>query len=324
MSLQYILQQVGYKMGLNPSDSNQRAVILRFVNEATVELYQQSDMAGCLEEQYFCVNANQTISLPDYVGQIRAMREADSHIAIKLSQMRPRYNQFNWEGEWRNWRMKGFQPLQTSLTNQSSLVLTVAVVENPPVVVNISGSSADSSNISETVSMDALTKNTVNQYNDVRSFTKTTVNQYNVTLSDIDGNAISYIANDKLKALFQIVDISTSPWYPSTTSTTLGWVEVLYKKALTWMSNDNDEFPVTGYDNIIVNKVLQLWSEEKGDIQAAMAYMQKATISLAQIHEDANRGTEDVVSMCSHPHDDMHYRVGFGRDWRHAYRITGR
>jgi hypothetical protein len=203
-------------------------------------------------------------------------------------------------------------------------VLTVAVVENPPVVVNISGSSADSSNISETVSMDALTKNTVNQYNDVRSFTKTTVNQYNVTLSDIDGNAISYIANDKLKALFQIVDISTSPWYPSTTSTTLGWVEVLYKKALTWMSNDNDEFPVTGYDNIIVNKVLQLWSEEKGDIQAAMAYMQKATISLAQIHEDANRGTEDVVSMCSHPHDDMHYRVGFGRDWRHAYRITGR
>ena len=44
---------------------------------------------------------------PEYVGQIRAMRESFSHIAVKLSQMRPRYNQFNWPDEWRNWRIKG-------------------------------------------------------------------------------------------------------------------------------------------------------------------------------------------------------------------------
>jgi hypothetical protein len=324
MALQYILQQMGNKTGLNPADSDQRAVLLRFVNEAAIELYQTSDMAGCLEEQYFKVNSNQTISLPDYVGQIRAMREAETHIAIKLSQMRPRFNQYSWADEWRDWRILGLQTLQTSLKNQSILNLTIAAVESTPVVVNITGSSDNSSLVTETVVMNELSVNTVNTYNDVSALTKTTVNQYNVILNDIDGNQLSYIPNNKLKAQFQIVDISTAPWYPPIVSPLLGWVEVLYKKALPWFSNDNDEFPAIGYDNVIVNKCLQLWYEEQNNIQSAMAYMQKANQSLAQIHEDANRGTDDVVSMVDNPHDLLMPRVGFGRDWRYAYRIQGR
>ena len=78
MALNYILEQVGYKMGLDPSQSTQRSVLLRFVNTAAKELYHMSDMAGCYEEQYFKVNANQTIALPDYVGQIRALRSGVS------------------------------------------------------------------------------------------------------------------------------------------------------------------------------------------------------------------------------------------------------
>lgn len=324
MPLSYILSQVGAKMGLNASDTGQRNVMLRFVNEAATELYHMSDMAGCLEEQYFKINPNQTLSLPHYVGQIRAMREAYQHTALTLSQMRPRYNQFNWEGEWKNWRLKGLQTLQTSLTNQSNLVLTVAAVETPPVTINITGPGVGSSNLSETIVMDATSKQTTSQFLDVTSFTKTTVNQYDVMLSDIDGNQLSYIPNNELKAQFQIVDISTSPWYPPNINPLLGWVEVLYKKALPWFQNDTDEFPAVGYDNIIVNKCLQLYYEEQSNPQLAMAYYQKANQSLAQIHEDANRGTDDVVSMVAHPHDQMNPRVGFGRDWKYAYRITGR
>ena len=324
MPLQYILSQVGNKMGLNPSDPSQRTVLLRFVNEAAVELYQQSDMAGCLEEQCFKINCDQTIALPDYVGHIRAMREQYSHIAIKLSQMRPRYNQFNWSDEWRNWRIKNTQTLQASVTNQSVLVFSVAAVENPPIVINVSGPSVGSANISESITLDSISKQSVNAYLDVTSFTKTDVSQYDVIMSDVDGNQLSYIANNKIKAKFQIVDISSSPWFPSNINPLLGWVEVLYKKALIHFNNDNDEFPAMGYDNVLVNKVLQLWAEEKGDVQSAMAYMQKATMMLAQIHEDANRGTEDVVSLCAHPHDEMNHRTGFGRDWKYAYRIQGR
>jgi len=324
MALNYILNQVGLKTGQNPQDPSQRAVLLRFVNEAAIELYQTSDMAGCLEEQYFKVNSNQTISLPEYVGQIRAMREAETLIAIKLSQMRPRFNQIPWPDEYRTWRILGLQTLQTSLQNQSLLTLSVAQVETPPITVNVSGPSSNSSLISETVVMDAVSKSTVNVFNDVTALTKTAVSQFDVILSDIDGNQISHIANNKLKASFQIVDISTAPWFPAIASPLLGWVEVLYKKALPWFQNDNDEFPAVGYDNVLVNGCLQLWYEEQGNVQIAMSYYQKKIQSLAAIHEDANRGTDDVVSLVRNPHDDINPRVGFGRDWRWAYRIQGR
>jgi len=324
MALAYILTQVGNKIGKNPTLDGDRKVMLRFVQEAARELYAISDMAGCYEEQYFKVNSNQTISLPDYVGQIRAMREAETLLAIKLSQMRPRFNQIPWPDEYRTWRMLGLQTLQTSLKNQSNLILSVSQVESPAIIVNISGSNDNSAFVTEIVTMDALTKTTINEYNDVSAFTKTTVNQYNIILSDIDGNQISYLSNNKLKASFQIVDISTAPWFPPIASPMLGWVEVLYKKALPWFSNDNDEFPAVGYDDCIVNGVLQLWYEEQGNVQGAMAYQQKKIQSLAAIHEDANRGTDDVVSLVRNPHDDINPRVGFGRDWRWAYRIQGR
>ncbi len=324
MSVKYILEQVGFKIGLNPNDSSQRPILLRYVNTAAKELYHMSDMAGCLEEQCFKINSNQTIALPDYVGQIRAMREQYSHIAIKLSQMRPRYNQFNWEQEWRNWRLKGLYPLQTSLSNQSHLTVSVEKVETPPVVVNITGSSDFSSNITETITMTATTMQTANEFNDVKSLTKTAINQYNVSLLDADGNQISYLANDKIRALFQIVDISSMPWFPSNINPLVGWVEVLYKKTLPTFSNDTDEFPAPGYDEVIITKCLQLYSEEQKDSNSAIAYYQKAQQMLAQIHEDTNRGTDDMVAMCENPHDRIGHIVGFGRDWRYAYRVMGR
>lgn len=324
MSLQYVLQQIGFKVGLNPADSGQRAVLLRFANSAARELYQTSDMAGCLEEQVFKINPNQTIALPHYVGQLRAMRETFSRTALTLSQMRPRYNQFNWEGEWRNWRIKGLHPLQTSLTNQAQLVISVEKVENPPIVVNVSGPTLGATRTTETVVMTQTSMQTVNSYLDVSAFTKTTSNQYDVVLSDADGNQISYISNDSLKAEFQIVDISMSPWVPYNLNPLLGWVEVLYKKALPNYSNDNDEFPASGYDDVWIAKALQLYWEEQGNIQTSMAFYQKAQQLLAQIHEDANRGTADMVALVADPHDEIQHRTGFGRDWIYAYRITGR
>lgn len=322
--LSYIIMQVGYKVGLNPADTGQRATMLRFINSAAKELYHISDMAGCLEEQLFKVNSNQTIGLPDYVGQIRAMRESYTHIALNLQQTRPRYNQFNWSSEWRAWRLKGLHPLQTTLTNQTNLVLSVKAVEPTNIVVNLAGPSDGSSMMSESVVMSNTSITTVNTYNDVALFSKTATSQYDVILSDADGNQISYIPSNKLKAQFQIVDISTAPWFPPNLNPLIGWVEVLYKKALTHLSNDTDEFPAPGYDDVIVNKSLQLWYEEQKDIQTAAAYYQKANQMLYQIHEDSNRGTDDTVALVEMPHDKITHRIGYGRDWRYAFRITGR
>ena len=48
MSVEYILDRVGKKLGINPSDNHQRAIMLDYLNEAAQELYEESDMDGSL------------------------------------------------------------------------------------------------------------------------------------------------------------------------------------------------------------------------------------------------------------------------------------
>ena len=262
--------------------------------------------------------------MPADVGQIRAMRECYSQRAINLSQIRPRYNEFNWQYEWRDWRLKGLFALQTSVHNQSLLTCTVKAIEDPPVQVTITGPAEGSANISETLVMDSLSKTTTNAFNNVLSFIKNRVNTYDIILTDVDETQLSVLPNNKLEASYQIIDISTCPWLPTQGNPLFNYIEVLFKKALPWFQNDSDEFPAVGYDNIIVNKCLQLWNEEQGNVQLAVSYYQKAIQSMAQIREDVNRGTDDVVALVHNPHDYLMPRVGFGRDWQWCYRIQGR
>jgi len=324
MSLFYVLEQMGRKMGLQPTDATQRALMLKYVNPAAKELYHISDMAGCLDEKLFKVNANQTIAFPSYMGQIRAIRDGYNRTQVTLSQQRPMYNQFSWEQAWRNFRIKGLQTLSTSLQNQSQLLITVQTVENPPIVVNVSGPTTTASNATESITMTSNTMNTQNAYLDVASFTKDSINTCDVVLADINGNEISRIPNNQYKAQYQIIDVSLMPYYPWNNNPLLNWMEILYKKALTILQNDTDEFPAIGYDDVIWNKALQLYYEEQNNIQAATGFYQKANQMLAQIHEDVNRGTDDCVALVENPHDRMNPRVGWGRDWRYSWKVTGR
>src|ERR1035437_873033 len=110
MSVKNILIIAGAKIGLDPNSPSQRNVLLRFLNEAAEELYDQSDPISSLAEQVFKINGDQTISCPWYVGKIRAIREADTHIVWSINKMRPHYNQFSWKDMWRNIRLRNTQP----------------------------------------------------------------------------------------------------------------------------------------------------------------------------------------------------------------------
>ena len=312
MSVQLILSLAGDKMGLNPSLASQRAVLLRFLNEAAEELYDQSDPIGSLAEQVFKVNGDQTISCPWYVGKIRAVREADTHIIWSINKMRPHYNQFSWKDMWRNLRLRNTQALMCTVTNQSIGIISVPFVENPPIQVTVSGPTASASNASETITMTALSLNTTNDFLDYTSVKKDRVNNCDVTLSDVDGKTLTIIPNNQLEALYQIIDVSTCPWLSQSSSTLDHYLEILFKKTLPILTNDTDEYPVSKHDYILVNKMMQLWQEEQGKPDLAMAYDTKATRGLARKMEDQEKPTQDEVSLVSNPHDTLLPRIGRG------------
>lgn len=314
MSVKYILSQVGSKISLNPNATNQRPTLLRFLNEAARELYSQSDPDGSLQEQAFKVNGDQTISCPSYVGPIRGVREIDSQISWSINKMRPRYNQFNWPDSWRNLRLLNIRALMQTVTNASVGVLTVPGVENPPVVVIVSGPTVNSTIASETITMTQTSMETINSFTDYTSVKKLCVNQYDVTLSDVDGKLLTVIPNNQLSAQYQVLDVSICPWLAVSTNTLEHYVEILYKLAITQLYNDADEF-IFGqkYDDVLVNKCLQLYYEEQSKPDLALAFDTKATRTLARLHEDQNRATEDMIAVVAHPHDVLLPRVRAGR-----------
>ena len=270
-------------------------------------------------EQVFKVNGDQTISCPMYVGSLRGVREYASMQTWHLNQMRPRYNQFNWKDMWRNIRLIGKRALAATVTNASVGVLSVAKVDETPVVVTVSGPTEFSSLVHESITMDTTTKQTTNAFVDYVAIKKDRVSSVDVTLSDVDGKVLATIPNNELQSLYQVVDVSSCPWLPSNTSKMDNYLELLYKKRLPYLSDDADEFPAFDYDNVLVNKMMQLWAEEQEKLQIAQAYDAKATRSAARIHDDQNKATEDEVALVAHPHDTMLRRIGNGVRRRYSY-----
>jgi hypothetical protein len=321
MSVYAILQRAGRKIGLNPTDTNQRSTLLRWLNEGAREVYSKSDMPGSLWEHVFKINGDQSITCPHYVDQVRAAREYDSQVAWSINQMRPRYNQFNWTDMWRNLRLKNKQCLQATVTNTSTGRLTVEAVENPPVSVVVRGQTIGSTNTSETVVMTETTMFTKNQYSNYEAFKKDSINLYDITLTDMDGNILSVLPNNQFEARYSIIDVSSCPWLSISTSTLDHYLELLYKRTLPILWWDTDDFLDGTYDDILVDKIQQIWNEEQGKVDIAMAFDTKATRSLAERTENVNRATEDVVSLVANPHDVILPRIRQGR--RKYYRGYG-
>lgn len=309
MSVKYILSQVGAKIGLNPNASASRTVLLRFLNEAADELWSECDITGSLMECTFKVNGDQTISMPMDVGAVRAVRDANNRIAWHISQMRPRYNELNWLDGWYNYRLKNTQALMMDIVNSAPVTVSVSELNDTPFTVSITGSTETAESITEDFVMSSLSVTGIFNFITITAVTKTVKTKSNVTVTDCEGNILTVLPNNKTEARYQILDISSAPWLPKTNSPTDNYVEILYKKSLPYLSEDGDEFPAQGYDNQLVNKCLQLYYEEQGKGDLAVAYDAKATRGLARKKQEQNLATEDVVSFVSNMHDSLQPRI---------------
>ena len=116
---------------------------------------------------------------------------------------------------------------------------------------------------------------------------------------------VAVIPNNEKESQYLIVDVSEFPWESTAEQNDAHTLEVVYKKKLPYLSKDSDEFPADGYDNIIVNKVMQLYMEEQGKIEEAMLYDKKASRSMGRRNSDLQRGQRQKVRFDKHPHDKL-------------------
>ena len=320
MSVEYILDRAGKKLGINPGDNHQRSIMLDYLNEAAQELYEESDMVGSLVEDSFYVQGNKTIALPSNVSSIRAIREKESKYPWKLSNLTERYAYNNLEQDDRTWRIKGYEPFKVTPTSFSGMraVVTAAMSTIPITVV---GSAAGISRAFEEVTLSSTSNAFSTTFTSIESIIKSDVCTYDISIKQSDDTVVAVIPNNEKESRYLIVDVSKYRWESSAAANDEHTLEVLYKEKLPYLSKDSDEFPADGYDNILVNKVMQLYMEEQGKIEEAMLYDKKASRSMGRRNADLERGQLQKVRFDKHPHDKL--SVSLLNKYTKSSRATG-
>tara|TARA_R110001592_G_scaffold86641_1_gene255716 strand:+ start:72 stop:1028 length:957 start_codon:yes stop_codon:yes gene_type:complete len=304
MSVEYILDRAGKKLGINPNDSHQRSVMLDYLNEGAQELYEESDMVGSLVEDSFYVQGDKTIALPSNVSSVRAIREKESQHPWSLSNLTERYSHNNTAQDDRTWRIKGYEPFKVTPTNFSGMKATVTATM-PSITLTVVGAAAGITKAFEDVTLSSTSNTFSTTFTSIESIIKSDVCTYDITIKQSDNTIVAVIPNNEKESRYLILDVSKYPWESSAAQDDAHTLEVLYKKKLPYLSKDSDEFPADGYDNIIVNKVMQLFMEEQGKIEEAMLYDKKASRSMGRRNADLERGQLQKVQFDKHAHDKL-------------------
>jgi len=352
MSAEYIIDRFGKKVGLNPSDENQRFVILDFLNEAMQSVYEYVDIPGSLVEEEFYVAGDQRIAMSRDVQSIRAMREKESKLPWTARNLLSEYNHNNWPSDSRCWRIVGYEPLKKSLSTaitgsrgSSATGLTVhwfaniAATEKLAVTFETSASDRQTLEVwpnypsaaaayttassPHSIALTLDNNRTITSVVGMRRFDTNnerfggyTANDGGlVRLVDTADTSIIYseIPHDETEAQYMIVDISEFPWDDTAAQDDSHTLQVLYKKKLKHIKSDNDPFPLYGFENIVMHKMMQLFMEEQGKLQEAMVYDGKVTRDLGRKIADLERGQKRLMQFGRHGHD----AITLARRWHY-------
>jgi hypothetical protein len=334
MPLAAIRNKCAADVGIDLSDATQLALLDRKINEAAKELYESDDLVGCLREQIFQIDpADEQITLPWYVYQVRGVRQDERRTKIERNDMRPRYSTKDWgpEHRWR-WRFKGYTPLAMQPTNYAPFIVSIPVAETVAFNVIITGCTTTASRVADqlTFAVGDISKTATKQFQPgqlpecVESIKKDRWTQQDVTIKDADGNAIAVIPNSELESRNMLVHVSD---FQGMTVADVFCVEVLYKLRFSPMYLDYDEFFCRGYDDAIYFKFLERWwSIREGKAQDALLAHEKVKELVTQIARDSELGTELKVdvgrgrSPFENPYDnrldEYRHRQRFWRWWQ--------
>lgn len=288
--LKTILENVAQETGLNAT--SERAYLLRYINKAADELYYTYDLFNCEREQLFNVgSSNQQITLPSYVYRISALRNYDTTSTIILRDMRPRYSANRWNKPYEGfpyltWRQKFKSPVQADTTNIGPVVINIAEAATVSFDVLITGTTANASRITETLSFipGDLTKTTTNNFLSFESLRKSVPCNADITFVDAGGVTIATLGNNELYTEYTIIQILDR--YQEVSEDQL--VEVLYKTRFYPFINDYDSYPCGDlYDEAIYWKTMELLvAKQVGQEDRAMLCAQKCVSLIRNIHDN--------------------------------------
>lgn len=275
-------------------DAQSRAALLRRVNGAAKELYDTVEISYILKEQTFIVPPGDIhrITLPHYVGQIRAVRFSNlvPH-NIEVTDLAPRYHETPWINPYNRWRLMGKNALSQTLVMDERLTFRTDLPNDIGIPITTKGRTTSSSNKTETVfiepgKLDATTTSQWLADHEIGAVIK------NVTIADVEvvgeaSGTVYAIIPDRLQSVQHIV-LDINPDVNLINHMNGYCIDVLFKPIFLPFVQDTDSFLDEKFEWAIVHKILEKFHQQSGDFQSA---------------SDARRNRREVVENLSTQHE---------------------
>lgn len=318
MALLQIIDTFCEKTGWDPV--NQRDAVVKIINRAAKEVYEFTDLPGCLKEIVVQALPNNVIALPYYVGELRAMRNYYGYGKLIAREMAQKYSYQPWNEIWQNWRVLKKSPIQRSVESAlQPLVFSIESADSIDCVINIAGSTLEAHRVTEQIIIAAgdTEVSPTNLFTDITSISKEAVNNKDITVTgrDEDNTAditLAEIPNDRLDSIYTIVDVSKLP-SGGDAGTSYRYVETLYKEPLAYLSNDGDCFPCDGFDDAIAYKALEHEASEKENGgEVALGWYQKCVQIINQRTVHTNGSTQKMLIMGPNQYFGLYPKYAYG------------
>lgn len=296
MSLKYIRSNIAAETGFHPDTSvDDKEYLDNQINQVSLDLFNSLDLVGSLFEivAFFTDFEERLISVPSYVGDIRAGKYYDCPAQITLRDIRPRYGTDSWANQIIDFREVGVSTLAISNTEYSSLIFSLpeGEVEAEDLIITIIGETPVASMVEEQLTLVAG-QNSVTSVNNwvgaPKIISKNRVNLYDILVTDINETELAVIPNSELKSFYAIWQVQDDSVINSVTSNSM---EILYKQKYTLLVNDGDEFLNGRYDEVIIWKFLdEYWSRQDGKEKLAEGARLKWMSKMAGVNRNKPKG----------------------------------
>jgi len=262
----------------------------QYLNDAAEEIYIKNDLPGCLREISAKVVSDGLISLPESVGEIRAVRNVFDKIT--LTDMRPGYQSYPEKWYWNNWRYVGRLPIKYGITSALPLEYSASIYDEGG-EVSVAGTAVDSSSATETVELDSPTVYGTVAFATISRISKSKTNSVDITIAQQGSEVISVIRADYLEPGYITLDVSQYPYYDGTNCDFM----VLYKMPFVPLSSDSSIFQLPGYDQAIYYQATALWySDQKDGMSNASAFEAKSVEFVNLVIANQSESQEKFMS----------------------------
>lgn len=252
---------------------------LRSINYAWRELYNSDDLPNSLFELSIKLTTpDQIISLPWYVGEMRAVKICGKR--INLETPRPYYQDATYyQSPW-TWRVLGTSPLNKNITNATRLNLSFTQPVTQKVVVTIIGPADNSTETREQITFEigeTTKENTVN-FTDITSLTKDIITDSDLSVRNAEDEIIATLANSQFESKSIVIQIYGKDVIPS--GQVIGCYDILYKKTCPYLYHD--ETPVPFQESVMAKAMEWITLPKEKGSEKAVLYADKSRTLLSQ------------------------------------------